>query len=94
MGSSPQKRSQDTEAAELRGELSHVLKERAALQVILGSKMRPLVLDLQHSLTDLLSDQARPACCPCNSAGAGCVQLTWSAGVVPVLNHVLLTICP
>lgn len=57
--SSPQKRAQDKEAAELRAELSHALKERAALQVILGSKMRPLVQDLQSSLADVLSEQAR-----------------------------------
>ena len=51
--SSPAKEHADAAAAELRSQHAHLLKERAALQIILGNKMRPLVGDVQQALSEL-----------------------------------------
>ena len=65
--SSPEKAAADSATAELRAEHAHVLKERAALQIILGNKMRPLVGDVQQGLAELSPEQVclPPTCCSC-----------------------------
>ena len=56
VASSPEKAQESAAAAELRAEHAHVLKERAALKIILGAKMRPLVADVQQALAELPSE--------------------------------------